>query len=304
MSRETILVIRLGALGDIVMAAQAFQDIRRHHADAHIVLLTRRPFAGFARTMPWFDDVMVDPYPRWSPMKWLKLRRMLRALAPDRVYDLQAKARTQRYANLLPAHPRPFWSRPVKDATALHVRDIWARQLRAAGVAASEAVDWDWCQASLNEFPLPQDYVVLIPGCSAHLTRKRWPSRCYAALARRLFEGRGWTSVLVGTNADQEAVQGIIKLIPSALDICGRTSLAQLAELARGARAVIGNDTGPAHLAAAIGAPSLLLLSGHTDPARSAPRGAGAAWLKREHLTALSVDEVEQAVRALTAEKA
>ncbi|OYW09809.1 MAG: ADP-heptose--LPS heptosyltransferase, partial [Rhodospirillales bacterium 12-71-4] len=55
-----ILVIRLGALGDLVQSFGPFAAIRAHHPEARIVLLTTPPFAGLARRSPWFDDVWAD----------------------------------------------------------------------------------------------------------------------------------------------------------------------------------------------------------------------------------------------------
>ena len=81
-----------------------------------------------------------------------------------------------------------------------------------------------------------------------------------------------------------------------AIDLSGRTSLFQVASLARSAKAVVGNDTGPVFLSAKIGASTLTLMSAHTDEKRSAPHGRASTWLKRDNLSDLSVDEVERAM--------
>ena len=56
-------MIRLGALGDLVFCFQAFYEIRLAHPGAEIALLTRAPFAAFARALPWFDRVIIDTHP-------------------------------------------------------------------------------------------------------------------------------------------------------------------------------------------------------------------------------------------------
>ncbi|HLH50021.1 MAG TPA: glycosyltransferase family 9 protein, partial [Roseiarcus sp.] len=114
-------------------------------------------------------------------------------------------------------------------------------------------------------------------------------------LGRRL-AARGYRVALAGTKADREAIEAIKARFGDAVDLGGRTNLFQLASLARAAKAVIGNDTGPIFLAAKIGAPSLTLMSAHTDEKRSAPRGPAARWLKRDDLATLGVDEVEKAL--------
>lgn len=84
--REKILVIRLGALGDLVLCAQAFASVRAHHKDADKALLTIPAFAGYARSMPWFDQIIVDPRPAATDLKaWMGNCCDVRAFAPTRV---------------------------------------------------------------------------------------------------------------------------------------------------------------------------------------------------------------------------
>ena len=104
------------------------------------------------------------------------------------------------------------------------------------------------------------------------------------------------TPVLVGTKADRDAADAILAGCPGAVDLGGRTSLGQLASLARSAELTVGNDTGPVFLTAALGCPTLMLMSHHTDPVRSAPWGPHAHWLKRDDLGTLEVEEVERAL--------
>ena len=80
---------------------------------------------------------------------------------------------------------------------------------------------------------------------------------------------RGLTPVVLGTAPERP----LARAIPGAIDLTGRTDLAQLTSLARGARIAIGNDTGPMHLIAAAGCPSVVLFSRDSDPALCAPRG-------------------------------
>ncbi|NDA47106.1 MAG: ADP-heptose--LPS heptosyltransferase, partial [Alphaproteobacteria bacterium] len=82
-------------------------------------------------------------------------------------------------------------------------------------------------------------------------------------------------------------------------DLTGRTSVLDLAGIARRAALAIGNDTGPMHLTSAIGRPSLTLFSAESDPARCAPRGIAAAHLRRNDLADLGVDAVWSEARRL-----
>lgn len=300
---ERVLVIRLGALGDLIQCFDAFQDIRRHHPDAAITLLTGTPFVGFAASMPWFDDVWGDPRGR-GPLAYWRVRRRLRAGRFTRVYDLQNKARTARYRWLmgLGGGARPLWSgdapgadfpRPDIDA---HNRQRYRAQLAAAGVPDSGGAETDWLAGGIGGLVPDVPFVLLIPGCSPHLPHKRWPPASYADLGRRLL-GRGLLPVIVGTRADRDAADGILADCPDAVDLVGRTDLGQLAALARAARGAVGNDTGPVFLTAVVGCPTLMLMSHHTNPARSAPAGPDAGWLKRPDLADLTVAEVMAALR-------
>lgn len=165
----------------------------------------------------------------------------------------------------------------------------------SAGIAHVGPADLTWLGADISRFELPERFVLIVPACSPHLPHKRWPAERYAALAGRLAK-RDIASAAVGTSADREPVDRILRAQPSVIDLCGQTSLAELAGLARAAIGAVGNDTGPIFLVAAVGAPTLMLMSHHTDPVRAAPRGPCTAWLKRENLDDLTVEEVEAAL--------
>lgn len=303
--RRNVLVIRLGALGDLIQCFDTFHAIRRHHPDDRLILMTMPMFINFGRAMPWFDEVWLDDRPRpWRVGAWFKLRRQFRAMPLSRVYDLQNKFRTEVYFRLMP-EPKPEWSglakgcshpRPddITDAP-LHNRERYLRQVESAGVAEAGTADTDWLDADISAFKLPERFVMLVPGCSEHLPHKRWPAAHYAELIRRL-EAQGLQSVLIGTKAERGVIQEIADAAPQAVSLCGKTSLLQLGAIARRALGAVGNDTGPIFLSAALACPTLMLMSHHTDPVRSAPRGAKVAWIKRDDLAELSVDEVEQAV--------
>ncbi|MFC7332539.1 glycosyltransferase family 9 protein [Rhodocista pekingensis] len=293
-----VLVIRLGALGDLIQCFDAFHAVRARHPGAEVALLTKPAFAGFGRTMPWFDRVWEDGRSR-SPAHYWHIRALLRGARLDVVYDLQAKPRTRLYRRLLWPGPAPRW--PVADPAALagrHNRDRYLAVLAAGGVADAGAADLSWLAAPVDGVAPAGPFVLLVPGCSPHLPHKRWPPAHYAALGRSLLEA-GTVPVLVGTAADRDAADRILADCPGALDLVGRTSLAQLGSLARRAAATVGNDTGPVFLTAAAGCPTLMLMSHHTDPVRSAPWGPRTAWLKRDDLSALPVAEVAAALAGL-----
>ncbi|MBP0445182.1 glycosyltransferase family 9 protein [Roseomonas sp. SSH11] len=295
-----ILVIKLAALGDFVQAFGPFAAIRAHHPEAEITLLTTPPFAELARRSPWFDRVWENGRPR--RLDWwagLSLLRQLRTARFDRVYDLQTSSRSSRYR--LFTGSRPEWSgiawgashphaNPERDS--MHTVERQRDQLRMAGIAAFPQPDLSWLDADLAAFGLPARFALLVPGASPSRPGKRWPG--FPALASRL----GMPCVIAGGPSEAPLARAIREAAPDALDLTGRTSLFQLAAIARRAALAVGNDTGPTHLAAAAGCPTLALFGPESDPALCGPRGAVVEVLRHDPLAALAPDPVaESALR-------
>ncbi len=138
---------------------------------------------------------------------------------------------------------------------------------------------------------LPERFALLIPGCAPGRDYKRWPAARYAEIANQ-FHKQGVRSIAVGTLADAGAITALRQTAPDIIDFSDKTNLLELAALARRAACVLGNDTGPVHLTAAIGAPTLALMSEQVDPLWSAPRGPRAKWLQGTPLADLSIDKV------------
>jgi ADP-heptose:LPS heptosyltransferase len=298
--RPRILVIKLGALGDVVQALGPAAAIRRQHADAEIVLLTTAPFARFLREAPYFDAVWVDERPGPLDLTGLwRLRGRLRDAAFSRVYDLQTSTRSNWYFRLLGSH-RPEWSGIARGAShphdhparnAMHTLDRQADQLRIAGIVDVPPPDVGWARADLGRFRLPERFVVLVPGGAAHRPEKRWRAHRYATLAAVL-AARGVVPVVVGGPAERALGTAIRAACSTARDLMGETDLAEVAALGRRALWVVGNDTGPMHLLVAAGAPATVIYSAASDPALTAPRGPQVKILQRPSLGDLGVEEV------------
>lgn len=291
-----ILVLKLGALGNVILSLGPFAAIRRHHAGDHISLLTTRPWAGWLASSPYFDAVLIDERPQWWNLAavW-RLRRTLIAGRFDRVYDLQTSSRSSHYLRLFPRFRRPEWSgiapgcsHPDRNPQRNHIHDIDRQfaQLHAAGVTETCPADLSWTGADLTPFALPAAIALLVPGSSAHRPMKRWPARHYATLAAALL-ARGLTPVIVGSGIEAPLAQEICAAVPQAMDLTGRTGLPELASLGRAARLAVGNDTGPMHLLAVAGCPCVVLFSNDSDPARCAPRGRAVTVLRRPDLADL-----------------
>jgi ADP-heptose:LPS heptosyltransferase len=296
-----ILVVKLGALGNVVQSLGPFAAIRRHHGTARITLLTTAPYADWLAASPWFDAVWIDERPAWWDVPgWLRLRLQLINGGFDRAYDLQTSGRSSRYFQLLSAANRPDWSGiahgcalPDRDPNRNRLHDIDRQfgQLRQAGVTLREPVDLSWSHGDIGTFGLPGAFALLAPGSSPHRLLKRWPVARYRELAADL-AARGLTPVVIGTAPEQPLAAATLAGVRGGIDLTGRTDFPQLTSLARVAGLAIGNDTGPMHLIAAAGCRSIVLFSRDSDPALCAPRGRCVSVLHRLDLGQLDVATV------------
>ena len=295
-----VLVIRLGALGDVCNSFPAFAAIRAHHAADHITLLTTAPFAALAQASPWFNEVRVDTRPAWHNLPGLwRLRAQLRGFAM--VYDLQTSGRSSKYFWLA---GRPPWSgiasgcrfpdtTPNRGQLPTVARQ--RAQLALAGVPPAPA-DLAWLQTQGPIVTPP--YALLVPATSAaHGGAKQWPLDRFAALAQ-ILSARGITPVIVGAAADAHAATAITKPCPTALDLTGQTDIAALAGLAHRAALAIGGDTGPIHLAGIMGCPTLALFSRFSNPANATPEGP-CTLLRANSLADLPLPTVAAALPSL-----
>ncbi|MEQ8193069.1 MAG: glycosyltransferase family 9 protein [Rhodospirillales bacterium] len=305
-----VLIIKLGALGDFVQALGPMAAIRRHHPDAHITLLTAKPYADLAKASGSVDDIWIDTRPAWWQIGgWLDLRYWLRRTGFDWVYDLQTSDRSGFYYRLFWPGPYPKFSgiaegcshphtNPGRDL--LHTVERQREQLKAAGIDNVPETDLSsavWARADVSFLNLPERYALLVPGGAAHRPGKRWPAEYYGALAAML-AARGVTPVLLGAKGEKDVLANIHAACPQALDLCGRTDFLQIVALARGAVCAVGNDTGPMHLIAAAGCPSVVLYSFESDPVLCAQRGPDVAILRRETLADLTPETVFSELQA------
>lgn len=306
---EEVLIIRHGALGDLVQSTGPMAAIRKHHADARITLLTTPAFHNFMEACPWIDRIWLDERPKWNQVRrWWLLFKCLREGGFSRVYDLQTSGRSSLYLRAFSFGERPEWSgiaigasHPHANAArdSMHTLARQSEQLRFAGIDHVPPPDLSWAAAEAAAFDLPERYALLIPGGSAHRPEKRWPAACYAEVADLLSEC-AVTPVLVGGADERDLAREIAGRAGSAtIDLTGRTTLFDLAGLADGALLALGNDTGPAHVVAVSGAPTLTLFSGASDPALCAPVGQRVAVLRHDPLLELSVGRVWTEMLAL-----
>jgi lipopolysaccharide heptosyltransferase I len=287
-----ILLIKPSSLGDVVHALPVLSLLRRRWPKAHISWLIADSFAGLIEAHPQLDEVIRFDRRRfaaawWNPAALRDLfcfKRSLREHHFDLVIDLQGLLRSA-IVGRVARSPRRVGFRAARelawllytDRVAVEPSDAHAvdRYLAAAASigCGREPVDFTFPPTSSEDETVVQEligpncdqrFAVLLPG--TNWPTKRWPAQNFAALVRPLRERFGLTGLVAGgAEARPLAAQ-----IPDALDVTGRTTLPQLVALLRRASLVIANDSGPMHIAAALGRP-LVAMFGPTNPHRTGP---------------------------------
>lgn len=292
-----ILVIKHGAFGDVIQAEGALRDIRENHPDAHITVLTMPAYRALLARCPHLDEVMVDERaPRWRLDRIFALRQKLQQARFDMVYDLQNSKRTAFYYRWMFRGTR--WSGTAKGCSHPHranapkkirTLDRLAGQLEDAGLTIRHSrkpdVSWlaDDVSATLEMAQVNEPYVVLVPGCSARHPQKRWPH--YDKLAQRLKDA-GHAIVMAPGPDELE----LVKTIPGI--IIEKTNWSALAGILKHAQFVVGNDTGPSHLAAHLGTPGLALFGPHMSAERTGIIRENFGVIEVEDLATLPVERV------------
>ena len=301
--KKKILVIKLGALGDFIIALGAMAAIRKYHEDAHITLMTTNTFVPIGKDCKYFDEVITDLRPKWYQLKkWLTLRKTLISGNYDRVYDLQNNDRTSFYFKLFIGAKTPDWNGAVKGAS--HRNDDPSRvtgsafdghvqTLARAGISDIKIDDLKWMKefTKIDKFKLPKNYVLFIAGCAPAHLEKRMPPENFGELANKLVK-QGFTPVLVGTKDDATANAIIQKICPSVINLTGKTTLYDIPTIAHSAAGVIGNDTGPMHMSTVTGTPCIVIYNGVANIKKHAPLGENIKIIQKENISNISAQDI------------
>ena len=293
-----VCLIKPSSLGDVVHALPVLSALRVLWPDAHIAWVVNRGLRGLLDGHPDLDEVI--PFDRskakLSPGGIVSISKFLFDLRRhdfDLVVDLQGLLRSGVMSRATGAPirvgladaregSRHFTTHRIDSpGPESHAVDRLLKVAEAFGADVTRSRfrvaigpdDFEWAREALEGVPRP----TLAINVGARWLTKRWPPEHFAAVARRAAEDRGAGLVLVGAAEDRPLVDVLkVALGPiDALDLCGRTTLPQLAAVASAVDVFLSNDTGPLHLAAATGSRVVGVYT-CTSPARTGPYGPNA----------------------------
>jgi ADP-heptose:LPS heptosyltransferase len=279
-----ILIIKLGAMGDVVLATPHMRAIVEAYPEAEVTLLTSPACAGLVQGLPGLEVVAFERRgfaEMWRVFAWLRRRRFAV------VFDLQGSLRSRLMTRCSGARQR-IGCRPgfaythtsiVGDET-IHAFDATNRLLAAAGIDPAPHHAWlpvtyaveakltDW----LDHHGLARHRRVLMhAGSSERWPSKRWEEAHFATLAMALAE-RGYAVIWIGANEDRDVNRRLARQI--GVDATAAFSLLELAALGRRSEFAIVNDSAPMHILSASPLP-VYALFGPTDWRRSHGLGQG-----------------------------
>ncbi len=302
---SNILIIKHGSLGDIAQSSGAIQDIYENHKDSQIYILTTKPYYELFKKSPFIHHVILDKrLPRYNLIYLYLLMRKLKKYNFSRVFDLQNSSRTNFYKNILyPKSNSEIWSSSMttlphnKDKNEFDKNSVLERfnhQLKSSGLYTSHTLkpDFSWAIADISEikklFSLDK-YILLFPFCSPHLTLKKWPY--YNKLIKLIYEKFGDKFKIIIAPGPSEILEAKNINALSILENQKSLNILQLTSLIKDSSFVVANDTGPAHIAAHVGAKGITLFGKHTT--------AYKVNIERERFKAIEVNDLKN----LSAEK-
>jgi heptosyltransferase I len=279
------LIVRLGALGDIVHTIPAAAALRRAYPDARIDWVVDARHAPFAELVIPVDGVI--RLEKTTVNAWVDLVRRLRPYRYDVALDFQGLMKSAVLArasgaarvvgfsiwHLREKGARPFYSDVDSGEPAPHVIGKNLSLLSTVGIS-SPAIEFPLARTSSSALEAVRReaggaaFALINPG--AAWPNKRWPAVRFAEVAAFVREVRGLVPFVLWGPSEESLARDVIAASGNAARMAPATTMGDLLELSRAASLMVSGDTGPLHIAGAAGTP-LVAIFGPTDPDRNGP---------------------------------
>lgn len=339
---KNILIVRTDRIGDVVLTTPAIAALRKAYPKARISILVTPQTREIVEGNPDIDEVIIDDRKNRNRglLGFLNLAGELRKRKFDLAVIFYTKKRTNLICFLAGIRERAGYrnnkfgfllTHQIKDTRpegAKHEAEYCFDVLRHLGleIADSELKVFmplqrqaeEWAQALLRERKIKDSDILIAVHPGASCISKRWPAQSFAQVING-FGAPPFKIILVGAPDNQKIARQVLSVVKiPVIDLTGQTSVAQLASLFKRCRLLISNDSGPVHLAVAVGTPVVSIFGRNQkglSPARWKPLGKKDVVLHKEvgceiclaHdctldfkcLKAVRVDEVVAAARSL-----
>ncbi|MBN1793516.1 MAG: lipopolysaccharide heptosyltransferase II [Candidatus Omnitrophica bacterium] len=292
LTHKKILIIKIGALGDVILAVPGIRAIREKYRQAHITVLVGEEAAPVIRRCPYIDNIIIyerDLLDR-DPAAFMKFIARLQKESFDMSFDLQNNRRSRLLA-FAAFIPKRYGYKNGKYSFLLnHGVPVVNKQMRPVphqfhmlhffGMSSTREDLEFWIKKEderaidqlLQEGWTAHDSLLIgiNPGSSDRWTSKRWPLRNFVRLCDELAK-MNIRVIFTGTETDKNVIKEIIASTKAKpVDASGRTSLFELGALIKRCAVFVTADSAPLHIAAAVQTPFVALF-GPTDPERHLP---------------------------------
>lgn len=299
---KNILIVKLSAIGDVIHALPVAHALKQTYPQARITWVVEKPAYDLLTNNPNIDEIIIFDKPKFKTLTGLlsngyAFSKQLKSHKFDLAIDLQGLFKSAAISYLSGAPKRLVYCNARELSDKIGERICGNHENGHIVDRYLDVAKYLGCKIDQVEFPmniteieaqkaedianhagvkLDNPYVVLAPG--TNWPSKCWPTTHFAKLADKLYDDH-IIPVIIGGPSDNRLAQEIIantKIHP--IDLTGKTSLKQLAYIIKKSRTFVGGDTGPLHLAVAVGA-RVVTMFGPTDPKRNGPYGENHAVL-------------------------
>ena len=285
---ENILIIKHGALGDLIQAEGIIKSIRYEHKNAKLVLLTSKKFINLMSMCPYIDDQLIDNRSSFlNIFSFIHLYKNIKKYNFKIIYDLQNSQRTFIYRKYL--FKKINWvTTDRKDHPISGLRGL-EEMLREYLVISKDIFrpDISWLAIDtkniIKKNKILSKCIVLLPGSSKKNPLKRWP---YFVDLAKLLISKGYEVITILGPEELEMNRSFPGHILKNLD------WSQLSGIIKNSYFVVGNDSGPSHIASCLNKKGLALFGPSTSAVRSELKRGKFEILKVDNLENLAADEV------------
>jgi heptosyltransferase I len=263
--QSSALILHAGAIGDVVLGTLVPAAIKRARPDLRVIYWTHESLFDLLRLCPYIDEFVV-----WDKKKSLwHQRSIVRGAQAEVLIDMSSSLRTRMISLVSGTRTLRYVKQPAQARPIVHAADNFLETV--APLVGKVDVNFPTLEIP-NDERSSVATIALVPGVGSLRSHRAWPVEGWIELGKRLLEA-GFNVVLIGGNDDVQVAHQIeTALGPAVINHAGKLDLPGTAEALAKCQAAVSGDTGPSHIAVAVGTPVVGLL-GPTYPERSGPYG-------------------------------